>query len=111
MKSEHLEQAEFVSWFRKNYHPTHRIFAIPNGGYRGKAQAVALKAEGVTAGVPDLMIPSLKLFIEMKKEKSGKVSPEQKEWLEYLNNNGYEAVICNGFEQAKQYILNKGINK
>ena len=104
-KSEHLEQAMFVSWFRKNYMPTHRIFAIPNGGLRSKSQGMALKTEGVTKGVPDLMIPSLKVFIEMKKEKGGKVSVEQIDWLKYLANNGYIVKVCNGCEEAKEFIL------
>lgn len=105
MKSEHLEQSEFVSWFKKNYWPEHRIFAIPNGGHRSKSQAMALKCEGVCPGVPDLMIPSLKVFIEMKREKGGVLSKEQKEWIEYLNKNGYIVKVCNGCEEAKQFIL------
>ena len=104
-KSEHLEQVEFVSWFRKNYHPTHRVFAIPHGGLRSKGVAMSLKAEGATAGVPDLMIPSLGVFIEMKKEKGGKVSPEQMEWLDYLTSVGYYTKVCNGCEEAKQFVL------
>lgn len=105
MKSEHLEQAEFVSWFRKNYMPEHRIFAIPNGGLRAKSVAMALKAEGVTKGVPDLFIPSLKIFIEMKKEKGGDTSPEQEDWLEYLYKHGYTVAVCNGCQEAKDLIL------
>lgn len=104
LKSEHLEQVEFVSWFKKNYMPEHRVFAIPNGGLRGKSQAMALKAEGVAPGVPDLFIPSMKIFIEMKREKGGKPSEEQIDWINYLNSNGYTAVICQGFEEAKAFI-------
>lgn len=100
MQSEHLEQALFVQFMKRSY-PEHRVFAIPNGGMRSKSQAMALKVEGVSAGVPDLFIPSLKLFIEMKKEKGGKVSPEQKDWLEYLNSCGYVALVANGCEEAK----------
>lgn len=33
------------------------MFAIPNGGLRHKATAGNLKAEGVKAGVPDIMLP------------------------------------------------------
>lgn len=103
MNSEHLEQALFVQWMKRN-HPEHRLFAIPNGGLRSKSQAMALKTEGVSPGVPDLMIPSLKLFIEMKKEKGGKVSDEQKDWLEYLNSCGYVAIVANGCEEAKKIV-------
>ena len=105
MSSEHLEQAMLVSWFRKNYHPTHRIFSIPNGGARSAMNGMSMKAEGLTKGVPDLCIPSIKLFIELKKVKGGKLSVEQKDWLDYLNSVGYIALECKGFEDAKANII------
>jgi len=111
MASEHLEQAHLVSWFRKNYHPEHRIFAIPNGGFRTGMAGMAMKAEGLTKGVPDLFIPSLKLFIELKKVKGGKLSIEQKDWLIYLNEVGYTAVMCSGQEEAKIQIIKIISNK
>ena len=111
MASEHLEQAMLVSWFRKNYHPEHRIFSIPNGGARSAMSGMAMKAEGLTKGVPDLFIPSIKLFIELKKVKGGKLSVEQKDWLYYLNSIGYIAIECKGFEDAKLAILQLMLNK
>lgn len=42
--------------------------------------------------------------IELKRRKGGRVSPEQKEWLMVLNDAGIEAVVCRGFEEAKQFI-------
>lgn len=105
MKSEHMEQVELVSWFRKNYHPEHRLFAIPNGGLRSKSTALALRSEGVSAGIPDLMFPSLFAYIEMKRQKRGVVSPEQKEWLEYLASVGYKVRVCNGKEEAQAFII------
>lgn len=101
--SEHLEQIRLVSWVRKTY-PQHRIFAIPNGGFRSITTAMNLQAEGVVKGIPDLFIPSLKLFIEMKRIKGSSTSPEQKDWLEYLNQIGYTAIVCKGFEIAKSEI-------
>jgi len=56
-RSEHVEQREFVSWFRKNYKWI-RIIAIPNGGQRNIATAARFKAEGVMRGVPDLYVPA-----------------------------------------------------
>ena len=99
VKSEHLEQAEFVSWMRKTY-PEHRVFAIPNGGARAKSVAMSLKVEGVVKGVPDLMVPSLKLFIEMKRTNNSVVSEEQQDWIKYLNSVGYTAKICYGKDEA-----------
>lgn len=102
-KSEHLEQAEFVQWMKRN-HPEHRLFAIPNGGMRSKAVAMNLKIEGVSKGVPDLFIPSLRLFIEMKKARGGIVSTEQKDWLLYLTECGYHATVCNGKDEAIKVV-------
>lgn len=103
MKSEHLEQVEFVQWMRRT-HPQHRIFAIPNGGLRHAAVAMNMKAEGVTAGVPDLMVPSLKVFIEMKRTKGGQTSSEQSDWIHYLQDVGYHAKVCNGKDEAVAFI-------
>ena len=102
--SEDWEQMHLVSWMRKTY-PAHKIFAIPNGGYRSKTTAMNLKSTGVSPGVPDLFIPSLKLFIEMKRTKGSVTSQEQKDWIAYLNEVGYTAIICKGFESAKIEII------
>jgi hypothetical protein len=101
-RSEHVEQREFVSWVRKNF--PHKIFAIPNGGQRNIATAAKLKAEGVSPGVPDLFVPALKLFIEMK-ETGGKASDKQVEWIVYLTKCGYRCVICHGIDSAKSEFL------
>jgi len=102
--SEDWEQMHLVSWMRKTY-PQHRIFSIPNGGYRSKSTAMTLKNTGVVPGIPDLMIPSLWLFIEMKRTKGSTTSSEQKDWIAYLNSLGYIAIICKGFEAAKIEII------
>jgi hypothetical protein len=111
--SEHLEQVRFVSWLRKNY-PEHKVFAIPNGGKRGKMEAGRLKAEGVLAGVHDLHIPSLKLWIEMKKDSKGRVSKEQREWGAYVESIGQHWFVGNGFDDAKnkfKSFLKEGLEK
>lgn len=106
--SEHLEQVRLVSWFRKTY-PSIRIFAIPNGGGRSMAQGAAFKAEGVSAGVPDLFVPAWCLWIEMKRETSGIVSPVQWDWIEYLEGIGHRVIIGRGFDDAKAKV--EGIKK
>ena len=97
--TEHEEQRQFVSWFRQTYHDV-RIFAIPNGGIRSKSQAARLKAEGVSPGVPDLFVPAWALWIEMKRQKDGSVSIEQKDWHEYLMSIGHKVLIAKGFDDA-----------
>lgn len=93
-----------MAWFRRTY-PGVRILAIPNGGARHPVVAAKLKLEGVCKGVPDLFIPEWHLWIEMKAI-GGKESPEQKDWREYLTECcQYDAVVCEGFERAKEFIL------
>lgn len=102
--SEDKEQMLFVQWFRRTY-PGVRVFAIPNGGARSKATAGKLKATGVSAGVPDLFIPEWRLWVEMKRSKGGVISPEQKDWMTYLNTVGYQCVVGRGCEDTKQHIV------
>ena len=104
MESEHLEQVRLVSWFRRQY-PSVRIFAIPNGGGRSMAQGASLKAEGVQAGIPDLFVPAWLLWIEMKRETGGVVSPIQRDWIEYLEGIGHRVIVGRGFDDARRQIL------
>jgi hypothetical protein len=106
LNSEHLEQVRLVSWFRKTY-PDTRILAIPNGGIRSASAGASLKAEGVSAGVPDLVVPEWLLWIEMKRETGGTVSPAQRDWISYLKSIGHLVIIGMGFEDAKQQIIKK----
>jgi hypothetical protein len=101
--TEHFEQREVVSWFRKKYKGI-RIFAIPNGGYRARSTAAKLKAEGVSRGVPDLFVPAHSLWIEMKRVKGGKLSPEQRDWINYLEMLGNTVFVCHGADHAKEEI-------
>jgi hypothetical protein len=99
LPSEHAEQVAFVAEFERKY-PDVRIFAIPNGGLRNAVVAQKLKQEGVKKGVPDLFIPAWNLWIEMKRQKGGRLSPEQKDWIEYLSANGYKCIVAPGAKAA-----------
>ena len=106
IRTEHEEQREFVSWFRQNF-PGVRIFAIPNGGARSKAQGTRLKLEGVSPGVPDLMVPAWDLWIEMKRTKNSRVDHDQKDWHAYLEEIGDGVIVAYGCEDAKAQILSR----
>lgn len=101
---EHEEQKNFVRWFRSQY-PKVKIFAVPNAAARDHNAASYMKAEGLSAGCPDLWIPEFKTCIEMKRLKGSTTSPEQIEWRDYMLSIGWNAHICNGFEAAKNVIL------
>ena len=101
--TEHEEQRAFVMWFRQNHKPV-RIFAVPNGGRRSLNEATRLKAEGVSAGVPDLYIPEWNMWIEMKRQKGGALSEEQKDWRDYLLSIGHKWHVTKGAAEAIKTI-------
>lgn len=84
--------------------PQLRILAIPNGGTRNLHEAVALKVSGVRPGVPDLFLPALNLWIELKREQGGRVSPEQQDWIAYLQSIGHRAHVARGHREALMWI-------
>ena len=107
--TEHAEQVAFVARCRRE---NIFVFSIPNGilieddeedkkfakkpKYDKYAQINKLKAEGLTAGIPDLFIPEYKLFIEMKRRDGGVVSESQKKVHKILRGLGYKVEVCNG---------------
>lgn len=116
-QEEHDIQCACVKWFAYA-HPELRglLFAVPNGGARSKATAGRLKAEGVVAGVADLimMVPRIEegcrnmwhaLCIEMKK-KDGYQSQEQKAWQSKVEKFGYKYVVCRSLDEFIDTIVN-----
>lgn len=84
------------------------MYHVPNGGKRDKATAAVLKRQGVKAGVPDIMLPAARagyhgLYIELKAGKNT-TTKKQKEWLEYLRQQGYYTAVCYGWQPAAQLI-------
>jgi len=117
---EHLEQCRVVEWVRQRvdtgaFAELDLLFAVPNGGKRDIRTAKKLKDEGVRRGVPDLMLPVSRggyggLFLEMK-VKGGKVSKEQKDFMERVKEQGFFcAVVWDGLEAIElidSYISGK----
>lgn len=102
--SEHMEQVGLVTWFRGKF-PDVLIFAVPNGEKRSISVAKRLKAEGVIAGIPDLYVPQWNLWIEMKRQKGGRLSPEQKAMIEYLKSIGHTVIVGKGAADASSQVL------
>lgn len=86
-------------------------FAIPNGGHRAKRVAAALRAEGVKKGVPDilLMYAGVTYFLEMKKAKGGRTSPEQKLMIAKLTRAGAICAVCRGLAEAVAQLESWGL--
>ena len=111
--TEHDEQVQLIRWagLARGAYPALRwLHAVPNGGARNIVVARKLKAEGVQRGVPDLCLPVPRgpyhgLYIELKRAGGGYPTPEQREWLAHLDDAGYRATWCRGWEQARNVIV------
>jgi len=100
-------QTTCVRWFRCQY-PHLAIYAVPNGGSRNVREAQRLKAEGVLAGVADLVVllPQGKsLYIEMK-VKGNRQTQSQKDFHKKVIALGHTYAVCYTFEEFKQVIEN-----
>lgn len=109
---EHQEQCQLMRWLElqhpKAYEMTH---ATPNGGHRHKAVAAKLKKEGCKAGYPDLTIDiarggfyGLRIEFKASPPHSASTQKNQLEWLNSLSEEGYCALLCKGFDSAKEAI-------
>ena len=107
-ESEANQQEIVIKYLRLAY--PNALYCASAGGMRTSyLQAIKMKRTGYVKGFPDLFIyePNQDYYglaIEMKKEKGGVASPEQKSWQEQLRNRGYASYICKGNEEAIKVI-------
>lgn len=109
--SEHTEQAalfEWAAWNQGKDAALNMLYAVPNGGKRDPVTAARLKAEGVKAGVPDIVLPVARmgyhgLYLEMKFGKN-KTTVEQDVWLTALKAEGYAVDVSYGWQEAAHKI-------
>ena len=111
--TEAQEQMTLFSWAAMQsgkYPELKLLYHVPNGESRHKAEAGRLRAEGVKAGVPDLCLPVPRgdfhgLYIELKRQRGGRLSDHQAEWMEALMRQGYCVALCEGWERAAETII------
>jgi hypothetical protein len=111
--SEHDEQAALCKWLDYQY-PLVLYWATPNGamlagdeGQRAK-QMNKLKGEGFLPGVSDLFIAECRggwagCFVEMKTA-TGKLSPNQIDFLAQVEKRGYHTIVGYGWDMAREMI-------
>lgn len=107
--TEHQEQLVVVAWLRAR---RIRFFAVPNGGARSAITGARLRAEGQSAGVPDLIITTtppgkfgiVAVALEMKRRKGGSISVEQREWLDHLKAQGWACHVAMGADDAIAWL-------
>lgn len=84
------------------------LFAIPNGKAASSIrEAVNAKRTGLKRGVPDMFLPVPAgiwhgLFIELKRADGTRtdLKPEQAEWLQRLQDQGYQTAVAYGWKAA-----------
>ena len=104
-RSEHQEQATLINWAKK-FKPSWLIVHIENE-YNPKSNQKKRYEMGFIKGFPDLMCitPNKTIYIEMKKQKGGRVSKQQEEVIKKLNDLGHCATVCHGAQSAIKYLL------
>jgi hypothetical protein len=88
------------------------LFAIPNGKAASSIrEAVNAKRTGLKRGVPDMFLPVPVgewhgLFVELKRANGVKsdLKPEQVDWLQRLQNAGYQTAVAFGWKEAAAEI-------
>src|SRR5262245_37567635 len=110
--TEHAEQVAVRTWARlraQTYPELDLLFAVPNGARVQWTQAKRLKAEGLAAGVPVFCLPVARgqyhgLFIGMKRQHGGVLSPMQRWWGTQLRAQGYLVIVAHGADRAIAWL-------
>lgn len=110
--TEATEQAalfDFLSRIEPRMPAVRWAFHVPNGGHRMKVVARRLKREGVKAGVPDVWLPVRRDpyigFVCELKVGRNRPTTAQRAWLDLLDDQGWRAVVCWGWQQAASELL------
>ena len=83
----------------------------PNEGKRNVVNGARLKASGMKKGTPDILIfdppPDsdwVGVAIELKRQRGGKISKEQQEWLDALSERGWLTRCCKGSGETIEFL-------
>tara|TARA_R110002167_G_scaffold98972_9_gene259953 strand:+ start:1878 stop:2237 length:360 start_codon:yes stop_codon:yes gene_type:complete len=107
-----LLQIAVVNWLKLQF-PEIKYCASAGGMRTSLSVAKKMKASGYVKGFPDIFLyhPTMTkngMAIELKADKKCYASKDQKQWISDLNDRGYYAVVCKGFdetiEQITQYL-------
>lgn len=116
--TEHQETVAVVRWWNLQWHlyadagikcSAESLLHVPNEGRRSPMMASILKSEGMRPGTPDLFLAvpspsSAGLWLEMKKQKGGRVSASQARMADVLKASGYTVKLCHGAVEAIEAI-------
>ncbi len=106
MLTEAEEAKVLVAYMRiKGYMFTH-VPSETGSSMEARRRAIRMKQQGTTRGFPDYIVLAhgKLLFIELKRVRGGRTSPEQLEWIDAINACGGVAAVCKGAQAAIEFI-------
>ena len=74
-----------------------------------KRMAAAIKTLGYQAGTLDIFLPEHRVYIELKRQKGGALSPEQKARIPRLESAGYRVIVAKGAVDAINQLGKLGL--
>ena len=104
-------QFECAKWLKKALHVRglpQVFYHVANEGQHKAYYRAKMKAQGVLAGVPDIVLPLRSgeypgLYLELKAG-AGSPSKEQKIFLEAVAKEGYLALVVNDFDTFRECL-------
>jgi hypothetical protein len=105
----HLACFEWILLNQARYPILRWLIHVPNGGKRPRGEAGKMKAMGVRKGVLDFLLPFQHngyagLLIELKSGNND-LTPEQIEWKEQGDKEGYLTAVCWSLEEFIKAVL------
>ena len=74
-----------------------------------KRMAARVKTLGYQAGTLDIFLPEHHVYIELKRQKGGSLSPEQKARIPRLEAAGYRVIVARGAVDAIDQLRKLGL--
>lgn len=86
-------------------------FSVEVGGKRTKLQQARLKARGVKAGTPDMVIllPGLSIQLEVKVPKTGRMGLNQLKWQDNSAWVGVHYYVVRSIDDVKAVLEKRGV--
>ncbi len=106
---EKYEQARLVAWFKHIGIPDDAFTAIPHGSEKlSEAEAAERERQGVRPGAFDIVFWTFPpIGLEMKRQKGGRVSPDQKLVHARATAARWDVIVAPGCEAAKSALLQR----
>jgi hypothetical protein len=112
--TEEQEQEALCDWLRLNGIVFHHS---PNEGKHAVQYRVKQARLGVSKGFPDIVIFDCTIdgfrgvAVELKRRKGGRVSDEQKWWMQRLEDREWAVRVCYGADEAIEWLVSLGVGR